>query len=158
MELPKIGQRVKLYPAPLPRHPDDDGEPVFRRVSDGPGIDGARPRFLPEAGAERPFDYYWHDRYMAGDVLLTDPHVSYQHAARITELQPRELAPGEQLEEAPLPAGATAVQLPPGSDSEKRAARAPRGARATQSVPTEAVTPGGPAATATLDNTQSVKE
>lgn len=78
MEAPKIGDLVKLYPAPFPRQPDDDGPVIPRRVSDGPAAAGFAPRFLPASGAERHYDYFWHDRLMAGDVCLTDPK-NYQH-------------------------------------------------------------------------------
>ena len=72
--MPQIGERVKLWPAPMP------GGTLKRRVQDGAGGYG---RFLPEGGAERVFDQFWFDRVSHGDVLLVDPASGYtpaQHA------------------------------------------------------------------------------
>ena len=90
MELPNIGDVVRLYPAPLLDAEVKPGKPLpLRRVQDGAGN---YRRFLPDEGAERPFDFWWHDRLLSGDVLLVDPQLGYARAAAP--------APGEPPQEA----------------------------------------------------------
>ena len=73
--LPAIGDLVKLFPAPLPDVEAKPGKPLpLRRVQDGAGNYG---RFLPEAGAERPFDFFWHNALLRGDVVLVNPRDGY---------------------------------------------------------------------------------
>ena len=81
MTLPEIGAVVKLYPAPLPEAEQKPGKPLrLRRVQDGAGN---YRRFLPDEGAERVFDYFLHDRLLAGDVLLSDPRAGFSPAASV---------------------------------------------------------------------------
>ena len=71
----KIGDVIKLYPAPLPDVEAKPGAPLrLRRVQDGAGN---YRRFVPDEGVERVLDYYFHDRLMRGDLLLVDPRLSY---------------------------------------------------------------------------------
>lgn len=58
-EMPAMGQRCTVRPRPLP------GETRPRRVADP-----ASSAMLPDEGAEREFNDYWHDRYLDGSVAL----------------------------------------------------------------------------------------
>ena len=78
MDLPNMGEVVTLFPAPQPDAELKQGLPLrLRRVQDGVGN---YRRFLPDEGAERPFDHYWHDRLVRGDVLLVDPRKAFARA------------------------------------------------------------------------------
>ena len=80
MDHPAIDDPVMLYPAPLPDAEVKPGTPLpLRRVQDGEGNYG---RFLPEAGAVRPYSYYWHQRLLCGDVLLVDPRAGVTRGAQ----------------------------------------------------------------------------
>ena len=75
----KIGDVVKLYPAPLADVEAKPGASLpLRRVQDGAGN---YRRFVPDEGAERVLDYYFYDRLVRGDLLLVDPRPSYVPAA-----------------------------------------------------------------------------
>ena len=75
MKLPELGDKIMLYPAPRADVEPELGKALpLRCVQDGAGNFG---RFLPMEGAERAFDYYWHDRLNSGDVCLSDPRTHY---------------------------------------------------------------------------------
>lgn len=117
VRLPDVGDRVRLFPAPAA-----DGAGKRRKVQDGAGNFG---RFLPDAGGERVFDPYWHDRLMAGDVLITDPAKSYAHAASNETPAAKSAAP-EATSDAPPPASseppASAPSATPAPSSKSSAA------------------------------------
>lgn len=131
-ELPELGAPVRLFPAPRADVEPEKGKPMpLRRVQDGAGNYG---RFLPDAGGERVFDYFWHDRLMAGDVLLTDPSKAY---ARTTLVEPTP-APAPAMDVAPSPSPAPAPAPAPALDQESAPAAAP-------SAPAAAAKPAPPA-------------
>ena len=101
-------------------------------------------RFLPVDGDEVVWSPFLDVRLRTGEIVIP------------VELKPRELAPGEMLAAAELPPGSTAVELAPGSDTEKVAGPLPAGM-----VPVEvghATIAPGESASLTLDTTQPVKE
>jgi len=110
----KIGDVIKLYPAPLPDVEVKPGAPLrLRRVQDGAGN---YRRFVPEEGAERVLDYYFHDRLMRGDLLLVDPRLSYVPATV------EGVSPASEAEVTSVTTTATAAATPASGSKRARPA------------------------------------
>jgi len=107
--MPKIGETIHVKPVP------------GLRVLSAPG------RFLPADGAEVTWSVFLEERLRTGEITLPPPAaedfelvmgVDFQATPPgEPELQPRVLAEGEMLEQAPLPAGSQLVEVGPADPS-----------------------------------------